>query len=103
MSLHKRIIMNACSNWATMLVTAVVGLILVPIMLSGLGKAGFGVWALFAYGLSYPIILEMAFALAINRFVAFHRNDISELNRYLSTRLMVILDCRQIVPVSMRV
>jgi O-antigen/teichoic acid export membrane protein len=82
--------MNAGSNWVSTVVMAAVGLVLVPIILSSLGVSGFGVWALLARGLAYPIILERAFVLAINRFVAFYRNDIKELNRFVSASFVIL-------------
>ncbi len=90
MSLRKRIIINAGSNWASMLTAAVVGLVLVRIILRDLEAAGYGVWALLATGLRYPMILERAFVLAINRFVAFYRSDIKELNRFVSTSFIIL-------------
>ena len=90
MSLRKRIIINAGSNWASTAVSAVVGLVLVRFMLRGLEATGYGVWALLATGLRYPMILERAFVLAINRFVAFYRNDIKELNRFVSASFMIL-------------
>ncbi len=90
MSLRKRIIINAGSNWASMLVAAVVGLVLIRIILRDLDAAGYGVWALLATGLRYPIILERAFVLAINRFVAFYRSDTKELNRFVSASFIIL-------------
>ena len=91
MSLRKRIIINAGSNWASMLAAAVVGLVLVRIILHDLDAAGYGVWALLATGLRYPMILERAFVLAINRFVAFYRSDIKELNRFVSASFIILI------------
>lgn len=91
MSLRKRIIINAGSNWASMLVAAVVGLVLVRIILRDLNATGYGVWALLATGLRYPMILERAFVLAINRFVAFYRSDIKELNRFVSASFIILI------------
>jgi len=76
--------MNAGSNWASMVVAAAVGLVLVPIILRVIGVAGFGVWALLSTGLRYPMILERSFSLSINRFVAFYRDDENQLNRFVS-------------------
>ncbi|HUU17557.1 MAG TPA: hypothetical protein VMW72_10435 [Sedimentisphaerales bacterium] len=91
MSLRKRIIINAGSNWASMLAAAVVGLVLVRIILRDLDATGYGIWALLATGLRYPMILERAFVLAINRFVAFYRNDIKELNRFVSASFIILI------------
>jgi O-antigen/teichoic acid export membrane protein len=74
-----------------MLVAAVVGLVLVRIILRDLDATGYGVWALLATGLRYPMILERAFVLAINRFVAFYRSDIKELNRFVSASFIILM------------
>jgi O-antigen/teichoic acid export membrane protein len=73
-----------------MLVAAVVGLVLIRIILRDLDAAGYGVWALLTTGLRYPMILERAFVLAINRFVAFYRSDTKELNRFVSASFIIL-------------
>jgi len=73
-----------------MLAGAVVGMVLVRIILRDLDATGYGVWALLATGLRYPMILERAFMLAINRFVAFYRSDVKELNRFVSASLIIL-------------
>jgi len=90
MSLRKRIIMNVGSNWVSMVVAAAVGLVLVPIIWRDLGVAGFGVWALLSTGLRYPMLLERAFSLSINRFVAFYRDDENQLNRFVSASFVIL-------------
>ena len=100
MSLRKRIIINAASNWASMVVAAVVGLVLVRFMLRGLGATGYGVWALLATGLRYPMIFERAFVLAINRFVAFYRSDIKELNRFVSASFIILTELAVLTDVA---
>ena len=82
--------MNAGSNWASMVVAAAVGLVLVPIILRVIGVAGFGVWALLSTGLRYPMILERSFSLSINRFVAFYRDDENQLNRFVSASFVIL-------------
>jgi len=73
-----------------MLAGAAVGMVLVRIILRDLDATGYGVWALLATGLRYPMILERAFVLAINRFVAFYRSDIKELNRFVSASFIIL-------------
>ena len=90
MSFRKRIIMNAGSNWASMLVSAAVGLVLFRIIRHNLG-ASFGVWVLLSTGLRYPMILERAFSLSTNRFVAFYRDNTEELNRFVSASFGILL------------
>ena len=82
--------MNVGSNWASMVVAAAVGLVLVPIIWRDLGVAGFGVWALLSTGLRYPMLLERAFSLSINRFVAFYRDDENQLNRFVSASFVIL-------------
>jgi len=91
MSLKRRIILNVASNWASMFVTAVAGLIVVPFILTKVGSTGYGVWALLAYGLAYPQLLEAAFALSINRFVAFYRQDTKQLNAFVSASFVIMI------------
>lgn len=84
MSTTRRIAVNAASNWANMLVTAAAGLFVVPFMLSAVGREAYGVWALLSVGLSYPLILERAFALSVTHFVAAHKGDSETSNAYVS-------------------
>ena len=91
MSLRKRIIVNAGSNWASMFVTAAVVLVFVRIIPHNLGWASYGVWALLSTGLRYPMILERAFSLSINRFVALYRDDCDQLNRFVSASFVILL------------
>lgn len=90
MSFKTRVIANAGSSWATNAVTAVAGMVLVPFILKDVGKAGYGVWSLLNTGLAYPLILEGVFLHATNRFVAYHRDDPKEFNRYVSTSLAIL-------------
>jgi O-antigen/teichoic acid export membrane protein len=90
MSFRKRIIMNAGSNWVGMLVAAAVGLVLFRIIRHNLG-ASFGVWALLSTGLRYPMILERAFSLSTNRFVAFYRDNTEQMNRFVSASFGILI------------
>lgn len=82
--------MNAGSNWASMFVNAAVVLVFIRIIPHNLGWASYGVWALLSTGLRYPMILESAFSLSTNRFVAFHRNDSEQLNRFESASFVIL-------------
>ena len=91
MSLRKRVIINAGSNWIGMFVNAAVSIVLVGIIWRRLGAQSFGVWALLSSGLRYPMIFESAFSLSTNRFVAFYRGDSEELNRFVSASFVILL------------
>lgn len=90
MSLRKKVIFNAGSNWISQFVMAVVGLILVPLIRGKLGIESFGVWFLLSTGLRYPLILESSFSLTTNRFVAFYHNDTEQMNRFVSASFAVL-------------
>ncbi len=90
MSLRKRIIINAGSNWVCMLITAAVGLVLFRIIRHNLG-ASFGVWLLLSTGLRYPMILERAFSLSTNRFVAYYRDNTEQLNQFVSASFGILM------------
>jgi len=90
MSLRKRIIINAGSNWVGMLVAAAVGLVLFRTIRHNLG-ASFGVWVLLSTGLRYPVILERAFSLSTNRFVAFYRDNTEQMNRFVSASFGILI------------
>lgn len=81
--------MNAGSNWAEMLVAAIVGVILFRIIRQQLG-ASFGVWALLSTGLRYPIIMESAFSISITRFVAFYRDSTEQMNKFVSASFGIL-------------
>lgn len=89
--MRRQILMNICSNWGATLIGAVVIVLIVPLMLSGVGVEGYGVWSLLSSSLAYVTILDQAFALAINRFVAYHLTDIEEVNRVVSTSFLILL------------
>lgn len=73
-----------------MLVAAAVGLVLFRTIRHNLG-ASFGVWALLSTGLRYPMILEQAFSLSTNRFVAFYRDNIEQMNRFVSASFGILM------------
>ncbi len=90
MSLRRRIVISAGSNWILTFVNTFVALILVRIIITSIGETNFGIWCLLAFGLSYPRILENAFVLAMNRFAAFYRDHLENLNRFLSASFLIL-------------
>lgn len=71
-------------------VTAIVGLVLIPLIRGKLGSEAFSIWFLLSTGLRYPMILESSFSLSTNRFVAFYRNDTELQNRFVSASFAVL-------------
>lgn len=90
MSLRKRILLNIGSSWASSAVVGIVGVIIVPVMLNSVGKVAYGVWALVASTLSYITILDAAFSLAVNRFVAYYRHDQERRNSFVSASFALL-------------
>lgn len=90
MSLKKRILINIGSNWAGTFVAIIVGVLLIPLILSQVKAEGYGVWALLAGGLSYVAILDRALLLAVNRFVAYAGDDIEQRNGYVSASCFIL-------------
>jgi O-antigen/teichoic acid export membrane protein len=90
MSLRKKVIFNAGSNWMSQFVNAIIVLIFIRIIPRSLGWESYGVWALLSTGLRYPMILENAFSLSTNRFAAFYHNDREQLNRFVSASFIIL-------------
>jgi len=84
-------ISNIGSNWASIFVSAILALVIVPIILTQVGLDAFGVWALLTSGLAYAAIIDRAFGVAINRFVAYHIKDIPELNNVISASVVILI------------
>jgi O-antigen/teichoic acid export membrane protein len=97
MSLRKQIIMSVGSNWANNIITAAVRFLLIPVVLGILGQTAYGVWALLAYGLAYPSILDSSFMLATNRFTAYYRKDAILLNRYIASSFAIMAGLAMLV------
>ena len=90
MSIRKKVIFNAGSNWMSQFINAVIVLVFIRIIPRSLGWESYGVWALLATGLRYPMILENAFSLTTNRFAAFYHNDREQLNRFVSASFIIL-------------
>ena len=90
MSLRKVVIMNAGSTWVSQLINVALVLVFLRIIPRNLGWDSYGVWALLSTGLKYPMILENAFSLSTNRFVAFYHNDKEHLNQFVSASFLIL-------------
>ncbi len=72
-------------------INAVIVIVFIRIIPRSIGWESYGVWALLSTGLRYPMILENAFSLSTNRFVAYYHNDKEQLNRYVSASFLILL------------
>jgi O-antigen/teichoic acid export membrane protein len=60
-SLPRRFTRNALSNYAGVMVSLVLAVVVTPIMIRGLGKEGFGVWGLATTVVQYLGLLQLGF------------------------------------------
>jgi len=89
--MKKKIAINIGSNWAYLFVNVVVGIGLVPFMIARLGMVDYGIWVLLSQILAYVVILNNGLTLAMNRFSAYYRNDIQQLNRFISASFGILM------------
>ena len=100
MSLRKVVIMNAGSTWVSQFINVALVITFLRIIPRSLGWDSYGVWALLSTGLKYPMILENAFSLSINRFVAFYHNDREQLNRFVSASFLILFSISVLTVIS---
>ncbi len=66
----KRIIGNALVGWLAKIIIAVSGVFLTPILISGLGKYEYGIWALVGQLISLLLIADFGVASSVGRLIA---------------------------------
>ncbi|WP_320045036.1 hypothetical protein [uncultured Desulfobacter sp.] len=70
MNFVKRTLTNVTSIWLNKVVTILTSIVLVPILLSALGKYDYGLWVTLGQGISMLALLDMGVANSVCRFVA---------------------------------
>ena len=93
------LIRNILSNWAGFAVQAVVVFFLTPFVISNLGDARYGIWALVTGLTGYYGLLDLGFRSGITQYLARYlaNNDFDELNRTASTACVVLACCGVLV------
>jgi O-antigen/teichoic acid export membrane protein len=66
----RSILRNIFSNWASYLVTALVGFFLAPLVVHSLGNTGYGLWTLVLSLTGYFGLLDLGIRSSVGRFVA---------------------------------
>jgi len=86
------ILRNIFSNWASYLVTAVVGFILAPFIVHSLGNTGYGLWTLVISLTGYFGMLDLGIRSSVGRFVARHiaLNEEDQVNRIINTSFTLL-------------
>lgn len=80
---------SVCSNWATLIVSLIIGFFLTPYIIDKTGKNDYGLFKLVASLIGYYGLLEMGVRSAVDRYVARYlgQRDYDGLNRVVSTAL----------------
>lgn len=103
----KRFAINAASGWLTTITFTIVGLILMPYIISRLGMKGYGIYQLANSTLSFFLFLHLGMGPTLVRFFskAIARNETEELHRINSTAGLLLgglglLGCLAIIVLS---
>ena len=68
--MRRQAIVNVGSNWATLIVTAVVSFVLAPLIVRVLGNEAYGVWVLIGSLIGYLGLVDLGVRGAVTKFVA---------------------------------
>jgi len=85
------VLKNILSNWAGIVILGLIGIILTPVMVHGLGNLYYGMWILAASIGDYSGLLDLGMRTTIFRFVAYHRggNQRTALDEAFATGLTI--------------
>lgn len=89
---RKRSIVNVIWNWAGVVVEAVSGLLITPLLIHELGDENYSLWILIGSMTGFFGMLDLGMRGAVGRFVAFHhaKNDSVAVQRVLSTAAVAL-------------
>jgi O-antigen/teichoic acid export membrane protein len=94
MKLHwSRILRNMLSNWASYVVSAIVGFLLTPVVVHSLGATGYGLWTLVLSMTGYFGLLDLGIRSSVSRFLTRHlaRGEQDGVNRMASSAFAILL------------
>src|SRR5437868_12374923 len=89
---HHKLISNVFSNWATVIVGAVCGFLLAPVMVHRLGDIGYGIWAFGIQLTTYLGVLDFGLRLSVGRFLTHHhtRGERDQINGVISVATVLL-------------
>ncbi|HPS02833.1 MAG TPA: hypothetical protein PLA90_14940, partial [Candidatus Sumerlaeota bacterium] len=67
---RKLLLINACSNWASLAVNVLVGFILTPFIIRHVGKGGYGILTLVWSVIGYYGLVNLGVRSAIMRYIS---------------------------------
>jgi O-antigen/teichoic acid export membrane protein len=91
-AIASRLSFNVLTNVFTTLLNAFCGFIILPFLISQLGRDTYGFWTLIVASVGYFLVLDIGVSGAIGRLIAAHRgeDDVRAINAVLSTTLILL-------------
>ncbi len=91
MTLVGRIFANTATKWAAFGVRAVIGVLLVPFLISEVGRDGYGLLSVIATTVTFALLADLGLSTALSRHLADKaaRNDETGFNSYFTSALLV--------------
>ena len=92
-AIPRRVSLNLLTNTLSTVLNALCGFLILPFLISRLGRETYGLWTLIVATAGYFIVLDFGVSGALGRLVAAHRakDDIAATNVVMSTTLLLLL------------
>lgn len=93
LNISKQLFRNTIFGWFEMVILLVSGFIIPPLLLTSLGKEGYGLWLLIGQLTAYLPILDLGVSSSVGRFVAKYnaKNDFESLSKIISSSMFLFL------------
>jgi O-antigen/teichoic acid export membrane protein len=90
---HRRVTLNVLTNTLSTALNAFCGFLILPFLISRLGRDTYGFWTLIVATAGYFLVLDFGVSGAVGRLVAGHRakDDIGSINVVISTTAVLLL------------
>ncbi|HUQ93509.1 MAG TPA: oligosaccharide flippase family protein [Bryobacteraceae bacterium] len=98
-----RVAFNVAANTTSTLINALCGFLILPFLISKLGRENYGIWTLIIASAGYFLLLDFGISGAVGRLVAAYRSqdDMQKINVVISTTtLMLIVVCALVALLS---
>lgn len=93
MNVVKQLLRNITAGWSEMVILLVSAAVIPPLLLTQLGKEGYGVWVLVGQTIAYLSILDLGVGSSIGRFVAKYtaKNDWDKISGIINSSIFLFL------------
>lgn len=93
MNISKQLLRNTIAGWFEMIILLVSTMVITPLLISRLGKGGYGVWMLVGQVIAYLAILDLGVGSSVGRFVAKYNagKDYLRLSRIVNSAIFLFL------------